>query len=463
MDTGSLSHVAGWVNRLALVLAVALVFTAAPWAHEPAEAACSPRLFSELGPAPNRQPVPAPPTSPDPTPLPFQVEPPADPPPTTPIDPVPPPEAPPETPPVDPAPPPAEPPPSPAPRVTTPPPPRCSFYYDMDHPIAGPSAPLSVFGAIRAGGDRWHAGLDIAAVKLTPVVAVRSGTISELNRNGLGDCCWVKIKHTDGWQSLYVHLNNDVFGTDNGRGIGIPRDLNVGDRVERGQVIGYVGDSGNAEPGVAHLHFELRTRWGESVDPLPSIRRAERRGVSAFAGLEAPPYGFRGPFADADEGSANLIALGVSVGVPLACDDYGLFFCGDALADELTLARWIDALTTDRLSPSTWGSPSIPEEPDEVVERDFEIDRLLRLCNEACEDVLSHNDIVAVLSAAGTDLPPEIFASLYPEDVPISCDRSIDPGELAVTRLQMFKTLMRAFGYLQLLPPPPFPPCDRIS
>ena len=465
MDIGSLSYVAGWVKRCSLVLAAVLVLTIAPGAYDTAEAACSPRLFSELGPAPNRVPVAPTPTVPEGAPLPFQVEPPpADPPPTVPVDPAPPPETPPTTtPPVEPTPPPAEPTPPPTPRVTTPPPPRCSFYYDMDHPIAGPSAPLSVFGAIRDGGDRWHAGLDIAAVKLTPVVAVRAGTIAELNRNGLGDCCWVKITHTDGWQSLYVHLNNDVFGTDNGRGIGIPRDLNVGDRVERGQVIGYVGDSGNAEPGVAHLHFELRTRWGESVDPLPSIRRAERRGVSAFAGLEAPPYGFRGPFADADEDSANLIALGVSIGLPLACDEFGLFFCGDAIADELTLARWIDALTTDRLNPSTWKPPGTPEQPELVLSPDTEIERLLRLCGEACELVLSHNDVVAVLRAAGTDLPPETLATLYPEDVPVTCDRSVDPAELGVTRLQMFKTLMRAFGYLQPLPPPPIPPCDRIS
>lgn len=442
--------VAEWNGRIASVAVLALAISLVPWADAPAVAACSPRLFSELGPAPNAV---APPTSPDPNVLPFQaVDPGEGPPAGEPIFDPPAIELPPteEVPPVEPI------APTQPPAVVTPPPPRCSFYYDMDHPIAGPSATLSVFGAIRDAGDRWHAGVDISARKLTPVVAVHEGVISEVNRNGEGDCCWVKIRHTDGWISLYVHLNNDVFGTDDGTGTGIVRGLEVGDEVARGQVIGYVGDSGNAEPGVSHLHFELRTRWGESVDPLPSIRRAQRRGVSAFGDLDNPPYGFDGPFADAPEESVGMIALGASIGMPLACDTYGLFFCGGDPADKDTVVAWVDALMTDRLNPSTWGTAlaELTGPPD------IEIERLMRLCSDDCDQTLSHDDLVAFLHRV-EGVPPELLDSLHQDELLVGCD--VPEQDPPVSRLQTLRTLMRAFGYLEPPPPPPTPPCGQIA
>ena len=450
-------NVAGWKQRIASVAVFALALGLAPWTAMNAAAACSPRLFSELGPAPNSV---TQPTISDPSPLPFQAiepedatPPPADPPPADP--PSEPPPQPPveEEPPADP--PPAEPPAPEPPRVVTPPPPRCSFYYDMDHPIAGPSATLSVFGAVRDAGDRWHAGVDISARKLTPVVAVHEGVISEVNRNGEGDCCWVKVRHTDGWSSLYVHLNNDVFGTDDGTGTGIVRALEVGDPVARGQVIGYVGDSGNAEPGVPHLHFELRTRWGESVDPLPSLRRADRRGVSAFRDLDNPPYGFDGPFADVAEDDVGLVALGASLAMPLACDDYGLFFCGDEAVDEATVTEWIDALVTDRLNPTTWGTvlTQLEQPPD------AEIERLMRLCGEQCDESLTHDELIQLLRRI-EGVPPELLDVLYQDDLLVGCD--LPEQELPVSRLQTLRTLMRAFGYLEPPPPPASPPCSII-
>ncbi len=425
------------------MIALAVATTLLPIGFDEA-AACSPRLFRELGPAPGQvSSTPAETASADVA---------------------------------DPA--AAETPPQPV----APPPPRCSFYYNMDHPIAGRSATLSVFGAIREGGERWHAGLDIAAAKLTPVVAVRSGTVLEVNRNGQGDCCWVKIQHNDGWQSLYVHLNNDVAGTDDGDGVGIVRRLEVGDPVRRGQVIGYVGDSGNAEPGVAHLHFELRTPWGESVDPLPSVRRAARRGVSAFANMTEPPAGFSGPFADLDEVSFDMVALGVSLGMPLACDDFGLFFCGDSEADVESLRAWAEALTTDRLDPTTWGPEAEAvgqaEQPREFVNGvrapDFdlgattsdqttpttsewdlrEIERFLQLCTVACPDSIDRQDVVEHLHSI--DVAPA--GPVYLETDANNC--STPPADEAITRLQLLEMLMRA---LAVLPPLVEPPCDRLS
>jgi putative cell wall-binding protein len=71
---------------------------------------------------------------------------------------------------------------------------------------------------------------------------------------------YLRIRHDDGTSASYVHINNDTPGTDDGLG-GVEwayaPGIEPGERVERGQWIAYVGDSGNAEGTVSHLHFEL--------------------------------------------------------------------------------------------------------------------------------------------------------------------------------------------------------------
>ena len=73
----------------------------------------------------------------------------------------------------------------------------------------------------------------------------------------------------DGWRYHYFHLNNDTPGSDDGRGDALwtyPAGLRVGDRVRAGQIIGYMGDSGNSEHSVPHLHFEIRVN-GAAQNP----------------------------------------------------------------------------------------------------------------------------------------------------------------------------------------------------
>ena len=122
------------------------------------------------------------------------------------------------------------------------------------------------------------------------MVAVAGGTVSFV-RNGVGtDCCVVKIRHDDGRASLYLHLNNDTPGTDDGLGYGIADGIAVGVRVETGTVIGYVGDSGNAEETPSHLHFELHDRNGSAVDPYAYLRIAQGADPALFAAtLAAQP------------------------------------------------------------------------------------------------------------------------------------------------------------------------------
>ncbi len=201
----------------------------------------------------------------------------------------------------------------------------------MTLPLAGPLDVLSVFGAERDGGERDHKGIDLAAPRLTPVLAINDGVVTRINRSSVS----VFLRHDDGWSSWYLHLNNDTYMTDDGLGRGVAPGLEVGDRVVAGQVIGWVGDSGNAETTPPHLHFELRTPWGEPIDPLSSLRGA------AWVD-ETVPVDFEGAFWDDDgreeAATADLLA---SLALVPGCGPYGLELCPDA---ELTGADVEDLL-----------------------------------------------------------------------------------------------------------------------
>jgi hypothetical protein len=213
----------------------------------------------------------------------------------------------------------------------------------MQWPVLGGGAVLSVFGAERDLGARRHAGVDISAPKMTPVVAVRDGTVKVIHADR-GDCCSVGITHDDGWSSFYLHLNNDLDGSDDGDGVGIRPDLLVGTRVVAGEVIGWVGDSGNAEPSTPHLHFELRMRNGVDIDPLASLRWAFRR-MPAPA-LEFGPSDFSGPYIDDDGLPAEAIfGLLVSRGAVHPCDQWAAAVCPHVEATDVDAVGWISALS----------------------------------------------------------------------------------------------------------------------
>ena len=133
------------------------------------------------------------------------------------------------------------------------------------------------WGHARSGGRR-HQGTDLMAPKHTPVYAVADGVVSIMRKSSLAGY-WIGIEHAGGMESWYMHLNNDTPGTDNGRAdlaeVYAPG-VEVGSFVSAGQLIGYVGDSGNAESSGSHTHFELRVD-GRAVDPYPVHAEAYER------------------------------------------------------------------------------------------------------------------------------------------------------------------------------------------
>lgn len=133
------------------------------------------------------------------------------------------------------------------------------------------------WGAGRSGGRR-HTGTDIMSPKGSWIVAADDGIVERLEWNRLSG--WnIKIRHADGWTSHYLHLDNDHTGTDDGEGgpaAAFVEGLEVGSFVKAGDVIGFVGDSGNAEDAGSHTHFELHVD-GRKVNPYPYLAAAFER------------------------------------------------------------------------------------------------------------------------------------------------------------------------------------------
>ncbi len=125
-------------------------------------------------------------------------------------------------------------------------------------PIDGFTSFSDTFGAPRSGG-RTHEGVDMMAERWTHVVAIESGTIYQLKEGGLGGTTiWL---HSDSGDSYYyAHLEAWADG------------LAKGQHVDAGELIGYVGTSGNAPDWLPHLHFEYHPGLGPAVDPYTLVK-----------------------------------------------------------------------------------------------------------------------------------------------------------------------------------------------
>lgn len=155
----------------------------------------------------------------------------------------------------------------------------------MTFPIAGGASVADTYLACRSGCSRMHMGQDLFAPKMRPLVAAFDGYVSVLRRDaGSGNYLGITADRgpAKGWTLLYLHVNNDTPGTDDGRGSAawaFPSGIELGARVLAGQLVGWNGDSGNAESTAPHLHAELRkgVGWSGTVHNLyPSLVKARR-------------------------------------------------------------------------------------------------------------------------------------------------------------------------------------------
>jgi Peptidase family M23 len=146
-------------------------------------------------------------------------------------------------------------------------------------PVVARSHYTDDFGAPRSQGA--HEGNDIMARKKSKVVAVEAGRAKKYRGSSSGGCM-LYLYGRSGTTYMYVHLNNDRTMRNDTRnnstcrnGIAYAPGLRSGQRVRAGQLIGYVGDSGDANGIAAHLHFEVHPR-SRAVSPYRHLRRAKR-------------------------------------------------------------------------------------------------------------------------------------------------------------------------------------------
>lgn len=123
-------------------------------------------------------------------------------------------------------------------------------------PVAGANEYIDSWGLPRSGGRR-HKGADIMAAAGTPVVAVKDGVVTSGSSSLGGITLWLETD--DGTRYYYAHLQSIAVGSG---------------RVAAGQVIGYVGSTGNASASAPHLHFEIH-RPG-AVNPYPELQLMAR-------------------------------------------------------------------------------------------------------------------------------------------------------------------------------------------
>lgn len=136
-------------------------------------------------------------------------------------------------------------------------------------PVAGvrPASLVDTFKQARAGGARVHDAIDIMAPSGTPVVAAAPGRLEKLFFSKGGGGITAYVRSLDGkWCYYYSHLQEYAAG------------LTEGQAIRRGQPIGLVGYSGNANPAGPHLHFAINRmeegeKWyqGRPVNPYPLL------------------------------------------------------------------------------------------------------------------------------------------------------------------------------------------------
>jgi len=142
-------------------------------------------------------------------------------------------------------------------------------------PVVGNVTYIDDWHDARPGG--WHEGNDIMSVRHQPAVAFEAGRVDKMPGSG---GCMLELQGVSGMVYWYIHLNNDL-GPDNDNkggcknGVAYAKGLADGDKVRRGELVGFVGDSGDANGIQPHLHFEVHRPNGTPINPFEHLNDAK--------------------------------------------------------------------------------------------------------------------------------------------------------------------------------------------
>jgi hypothetical protein len=222
-------------------------------------------------------------------------------------------------------------------------------------PVVGPVTYMDDFGAPR--GRLPHQGNDIMAVKKSPVVAVEDGKVTFWTRSASAGCM-LYLHGRSGTMYEYIHLNNDLTMKNDNRGkcvagTAYAKGLKDGAHVKAGQLIGYVGDSGDANGIASHLHFELHPHGGQAVSPYRYLQRGRILLFAATRGATVS-LTLQGTLEEIDSSAGTL-----SMRVNSLTSSTGFHL--DKLSRLLTLELAPDTVVTD-----SYGNELAPDDLDNL-------------------------------------------------------------------------------------------------
>ncbi len=226
-------------------------------------------------------------------------------------------------------------------------------------PVIGTVTYYDDFGAPRDGGARSHEGNDLMGKKMLPLVAAVDGRVNV----SYPQETWgysVTIRDEDDYTYHYLHINNDHPGTDDGTGDGMfayAPDVNDGMEVVAGQLIGWMGDSGNAETTTAHLHFEIRRPDRSPISPYNSLKAATKittpierpiqdDEILPFGGFEGGAFIAAGNL-DSDSGTEIVIGAGPGGGPHVKVMNENGTIVRDFFAYDMKMTGGVDVAVGD--------------------------------------------------------------------------------------------------------------------
>ena len=153
-------------------------------------------------------------------------------------------------------------------------------------PVVGRVQYTNDWGAPRPQGR--HEGNDIMAPRRALAVATEAGKVKFWTHSATAGCM-LYLYGKSGTTYLYIHLNNDLTNGNDNRGkcvagTSYAPGLKDGAKVQAGQLLGFVGDSGDANGIATHLHFEVHPNDGNAVNPYKYLNRAYRPLFAVKAG-----------------------------------------------------------------------------------------------------------------------------------------------------------------------------------